>query len=259
MELSSTLTMEMLGKPFLLEKRIRLLHAITEHGSISQAAKAVPMSYKSAWEAVEMMNNLAPQPIVARETGGKNGGGTTVTAFGRQLLDTYRILKEEHEKFLDRLSSLRGLKQGDIQTIGRLSLQISARNQIQGRIVTLAYTQVDARVSVRLKNGNLIHSVITKEAAENLALQKQEEVSVIFKSSSVKLVGRIDRQLKEKNTFEGEVTQKRVGEERIEMCIDIGASETIIMVTDKCRGSADIEEGCRVVVSINENDVMIGK
>jgi len=74
MELSSALTLEMLGKPFLLEKRIELLHAIEEHGSISKAAKAVPMSYKSAWEAVDTMNSLSPEPIVTERPVGKMAG-----------------------------------------------------------------------------------------------------------------------------------------------------------------------------------------
>jgi molybdate transport system regulatory protein len=36
---------------FLGDTRIRLLEAIAKHGSISQAAKAVPLSYKAAWDA----------------------------------------------------------------------------------------------------------------------------------------------------------------------------------------------------------------
>ena len=35
------------------------LEAIDRYGSISQAAKAVPLSYKAAWDAVDAMNNLA--------------------------------------------------------------------------------------------------------------------------------------------------------------------------------------------------------
>ncbi|MBP8218908.1 MAG: LysR family transcriptional regulator, partial [Aeromonas sp.] len=34
---------------FLGDTRIRLLEAIAIHGSISQAAKKVPLSYKAAW------------------------------------------------------------------------------------------------------------------------------------------------------------------------------------------------------------------
>ena len=71
MEVTSPLTFEISGEPFLLEKRIRLLHAIEEHGSISKAAKAVPMSYKSAWEAVDAMNSLSPEPIVIERQAGR--------------------------------------------------------------------------------------------------------------------------------------------------------------------------------------------
>ena len=38
---------------FLGDTRVRLLEAIGVHGSISQAAKHVPLSYKAAWDAVD--------------------------------------------------------------------------------------------------------------------------------------------------------------------------------------------------------------
>ena len=53
---------------FLGDTRIRLLEAIDKHGSITQAAKAVPLSYKAAWDAIDAMNNLADQPLVLRST-----------------------------------------------------------------------------------------------------------------------------------------------------------------------------------------------
>ena len=53
---------------FLGDKRIRLLEAIDKAGSISQAAKAVPMSYKAAWDAVDDVSNVAPEPLVNRST-----------------------------------------------------------------------------------------------------------------------------------------------------------------------------------------------
>ena len=57
---------------FLGDTRIKLLEAIALHGSISQAAKTVPLSYKAAWDAIDAMNNLAPEPLVIRTTGGKH-------------------------------------------------------------------------------------------------------------------------------------------------------------------------------------------
>jgi molybdate transport system regulatory protein len=46
--------------------RIALLAAIRDAGSITGAAKAVGMSYKAAWDAVDTMNNLAGEPLVTR-------------------------------------------------------------------------------------------------------------------------------------------------------------------------------------------------
>ena len=123
MPVSSTLTFELLNKPFLLEKRIELLKAIKQTGSINKAAKVVPMSYKGAWEAIEAMNNLANSAIVLRETGGAGGGGTTLTEYGEKILQTYSILKEEHKKFIENLNRITDLNSGTLKTIRRLSMQ----------------------------------------------------------------------------------------------------------------------------------------
>ena len=48
------------------EQRIALLEAIAATGSITQAAKAVGLSYKGAWDAVDAMNNLADSALVER-------------------------------------------------------------------------------------------------------------------------------------------------------------------------------------------------
>ncbi len=259
MELTSSLTLEMLGQPFLLEKRIKLLYAIEEHGSISKAAKAVPMSYKSAWEAVDVMNNLSTEPIVERETGGKNGGGTTITEYGKKLLGTYSIMKEEHTRFLERLSALPQLETGELETIGRLSMQISARNQIQGKILSLYRGKVNVKLDIRLKSGYVIHSVITKEAVENLGLETDQSVTAIFKSSSVALANNSEEN-GNTNSMAGRVDHLIIGEERAEVIVDIGSRDVVVAVIAK----EDIErlalqENSSITVVVRANDVMIGR
>lgn len=71
---------------FLGDVRIRLLEVIDVHRSITQAARQVPMSYKAAWDAVDAMNNLARQALVERRTGGRQGGGSRLSAYGRHEL-----------------------------------------------------------------------------------------------------------------------------------------------------------------------------
>ena len=74
-ELHGSIWMTIGGANFGGAGRIGLLAQIAESGSISKAAKAIGMSYKAAWDAIDIMNNLAGQPLVERTVGGKGGGG----------------------------------------------------------------------------------------------------------------------------------------------------------------------------------------
>ena len=259
MELTSKLTLEMLGKPFLLEKRIALLHAIEGHGSISKAAKVVPMSYKSAWEAVDVMNTLSPEPIVYRETGGIDGGGTTITPYGKVLLENYAVLKREHTHFLKRLSELTDIQSGAFKTIERLSLQISARNQMRAKVLFVACENVNAKIHLSLKSGQVLVSVITKEAVENLQIEKDQYVTVIFKSSTV-LLSDVSAEKPEENRLKGIVEKIDTDLENAKILIDIGSHDKIVsVISKKILENMKLKTGNTVWISIKENNIMLGK
>lgn len=74
------------GKALLLER-------IAELGSIAAAGRSMGMSYRRAWELAEAINRSFAEPAVARQAGGKAGGGATLTEFGRQLLARYRAIE----------------------------------------------------------------------------------------------------------------------------------------------------------------------
>ncbi len=256
MELASTLSLEMFGKPFLLEKRIRLLHAIEEHGSISKAAKVVPMSYKSAWEAVDAMNALSPEPIVHRETGGKEGGGTVLTAYGRRLLEHYALLEEEHSRFISRLASLVEGEEGTFGTIERFSLQLSARNQIQAVVTQVRHSGVNAAVTLKLKGGQQVVSHITAEAVEDLQIEAGSRVVAICKSSNVCVV---QPGVEKENLLEGVVTTFEQDTEHIKLAVDIGRHDTLISVSPKTPNTVVLKKGQSVRLGIRPRDIMIGR
>jgi molybdate transport system regulatory protein len=60
--------------------KIELLEAIAACGSISAAGRAMDMSYKRAWDLVDELNHICGCKAVAQRVGGKNGGGTVLTA-----------------------------------------------------------------------------------------------------------------------------------------------------------------------------------
>ena len=75
--------------------KIQLLEKIDEFGSISAAGRAMDMSYKRAWDLVDEINRICRQAAVERQTGGKNGGGAVLTAFGTSLVTRYRKIERD--------------------------------------------------------------------------------------------------------------------------------------------------------------------
>jgi len=63
-------------------------------------------------------------------------------------------------------------------------MSISARNQLEGRIVEVTLGDVMAHVVVRIGKSQ-IESVITRRSAEQLALKKGDKVTVVIKSTEV--------------------------------------------------------------------------
>jgi molybdate transport system regulatory protein len=75
--------------------KIRLLEAIGATGSISQAGRALAMSYRRAWLLVDDMNRCFRAPVVTTQGGGRRGGGATLTPFGRELIEKYRAIEAQ--------------------------------------------------------------------------------------------------------------------------------------------------------------------
>lgn len=90
--------------------KIDLLQAIEREGSISGAARACGMSYKRAWSLLDELNRGLGRPVLVGITGGRGGGGATLTPSGRALVEHYLALERAcadaaaaHLKILRRL------------------------------------------------------------------------------------------------------------------------------------------------------------
>ncbi|MCF8150365.1 MAG: LysR family transcriptional regulator [Burkholderiaceae bacterium] len=70
-----------------------LLESIARSGSISAAGRELGMSYRRAWNLVEVMNRSFRSPLVETLTGGGGGGGARVTELGVDVLARYRAME----------------------------------------------------------------------------------------------------------------------------------------------------------------------
>jgi molybdate transport system regulatory protein len=75
--------------------KVALLETIVTTGSITAAAKALGMSYRRAWLLIDSMNQMFKSPVVDAATGGKHGGGTSVTPTGMKVIECYRRIERD--------------------------------------------------------------------------------------------------------------------------------------------------------------------
>lgn len=87
------------GKNFLGRGRVELLQRIRETGSISKAAKAMKMSYKAAWDAVDAMNAAWQSPLV--ESG---PAGSRLTEDAERLIAAFEEAEGRHAAFMAQLA-----------------------------------------------------------------------------------------------------------------------------------------------------------
>ena len=68
-------------------------------------------------------------------------------------------------------------------------MQLSARNQLEGKITNVELGAVMANIKIEISEPNTITAVITKESAEKLGLAEGDDVCAIIKSTEV-IVGK---------------------------------------------------------------------
>jgi molybdate transport system regulatory protein len=166
------------------DRRIEVLRGIALTGSISSAARALGISYKAAWQAVETLSGLASAPLVERTVGGSGGGGARLTRQGEQLL----VLAEELA--LARRAVLARHAAGEALS-GGLGLRTSMRNQIACEVESCEPLAVhDPMVLVRLRTagGDLLLSQITQESADLLGVAPGMRIHALCKAAAVEVM-----------------------------------------------------------------------
>lgn len=253
------------GKGFLGQGRIELLEQIGAMGSISAAARAMGMSYKAAWDSMDAINNLADQPLLIRQVGGRRGGGARLTEYGQRVIAQYRAAEGEYQRFMDvmreHLEHL-GLKESrdGWNFMRRLAMRTSARNQFQGQVIRFTEGAVNDIVTVDVGEGIEISSVVTHEAALSLGLLREErEVQVLIKASFVTLCEAVEGlRFSARNRLCGTVSRIQPGAVNAEVKLDLSAGRTLTsIVTMDAVNEGWLKEGGRACALIKAPHVIL--
>jgi molybdate transport system regulatory protein len=259
-ELRGSVWMTVGGENFGGHGRIALLASLAECGSITKAAKAIGMSYKAAWDAIDTMNTLAGEPLVERLTGGRGGGGTRLTARGLQLVENFRLIEREHRRFIEQLGQQAAALADDCLLLRRMSMKTSARNQFAGKVVRVKTGAVNDEVELQIPGGERIVAIVTHESAETLGLTAGAEAFALVKASSIILMGEdSDVRLSARNRLRGTVSRIQPGAVNSEVVIELpGGGVIAAIITNESLAALGFSIGGTATAIFKASSVIVG-
>lgn len=139
-------------------------------------------------------------------------------------------------------------------------MQISARNQLMGKIGDIKQAKVNAEVHIVLKSGVTLVSTITNSAIEEMGLHIGDEVVGIIKASSVLVSNDEHIATSARNKLKGAVSGIILGEVNAQVSIDIGENEIIVAtITTESVKQLGFNIGSSVCAIIKSSSIIIGK
>jgi molybdate transport system regulatory protein len=111
MEPRVKLWIEIDGQIVLSDWRIALLQAIDHTGSLTRAADAMDVPYRTAWHKLKQMEQRLGLRLVASSSGGAEGGSTRLTPEAYRLIEHYArfaggLRQEVDARFCDAFADL---------------------------------------------------------------------------------------------------------------------------------------------------------
>lgn len=241
------------------DQRIRLLEAIDSLGSISAAARTVGLTYRGAWDAVAAINALAEQPLVLGRTGGKSGGGASLTEDGRRFLRAVQLIRRE----LHRVARTVSIELGSDVAVPALSwkhfLRTSARNMLLCKVAEVKHGAVNAEILLDVAEGIHLVAIITEASVTSLELAAGKDVFALIKSSFVVLAAAAEiGRTSARNVLTGTVARREDGAVSSEIILDLGSGKSIAaIVTKESANSLGFKLGDKACALIKASHIIL--
>ena len=260
-ELRGSVWMTVGGRDLGGSGRVELLTQIAQHGSITQAAKAMGMSYKAAWDAIDAMNQLAGEPLVERLVGGRGGGGTRLTPRGVRVVRSFGVIERAHREFVGKLSAQAQGVTDDFLLIRRMGMRTSARNQFFGTVSRVAAGAVNDEIALEVPGmDSAIVAIVTHGSAAELGLVPGAEAFALVKASSIIVVTDAEgARFSARNRLQGTVTQVQAGAVNSEVVIGLpGGGAVAAIITNESCEALGLAPGVAASALFKASSVIVG-
>lgn len=246
------------GRLLVGRERVTLLEAVVQYGSITKAAEIAGFSYKTAWDAVNAINNLLPRPAFITRTGGPRGGGAEVTDEGRRLITAFRRLEEKLGRISEAIAE-EGLENEQDLLFWGVGLRLSVRNALHCKVVSTKAGPVNVEVKLEVTPGVEIAAVVTNASVTELDLVPGHAVVALVNASSVMLAPQDEMPaISARNKISGTVVSCVDDAIDNEVTLDIGGGKTLVaVVTHEGAEAVHIEPGTKVWAIFKSSHVIL--
>ncbi len=240
------------------ERDLRLLEQVREQGSITAAAKAVGVTYKTAWDRLRNLQTRLGTPLIVAAKGGRGGGRTQLSEHGAALLARYEKLRRAQSLAVDRyidvdplVASQGAVAQAALPPIGKTS----ARNQLRGMVVNIARAGMRDQVLVQLHDALTMQVNITHASTLSLGLRKGVAVYLLIKAPAIRLATPAEPGA---NSYEGVVSGLRSQHGQRELDIQIAPELRLIAAAPRELAPASLKKGATVWISVDPDTIILG-
>lgn len=264
--LSGTLWIQQGGHLLGGADRITLLESIHETGSMSQAAKAVGISYVTAWDRIRDMNNATGQALVHRMTGGSGGGGTVLTPYALELIHAFRQIEAVHTQVLAQLTKSLSNPGEVLKTLSSLGLRTSARNQLAGTVTQVRTGTIDALIGLRLpsatpgEDGDTLRVSLTTTSLKTLGITKGMQAVALLKAPSIHLtLPDAPEDLAVHNSLSGHVVAIHEGPAHTEVHVRLKGGQTLVSKVEAAYArQLRLAQGSEVLAQFYDHAAILG-
>lgn len=243
------------GKTIAGKGRIELLKKVKDVGSITQAAKEMKMSYKAAWDSIDIMNKMLDKPIVKSVKVGKQGGGTYLTEEGEAFISLYEKYTEVFNKTL---KFMENNPYGD-KMIGITNFKSSADNTFYGEVIDVNIGAVSAIIKVKVDNDFIITSSILNGTVDKLDLSIGSKVCCLINSTQIILLPKNENlSISSTNVYSGIIKTVTKGAVNSEICLSLQNDRVLnIFMTNESVENMKLAYGMEVSAVFSESSVII--
>lgn len=234
------------------ERDLQLLGHVHREGSITAAARAAGVTYKTAWDRLRNLQTRLGQAVIIPAKGGRGGGRTLLSEKGQALLQYYQQLRREQDHAAGpdiELDSVSDLSDRPLPL-----RKTSARNHLHGTVATIRRGGIRDEIQVKLHEALQVSVNITHASTLALGLKKNMSVYLLIKAPAVRFTREHQAQ---SNMFRGQICHTRRHQGQLELEVQIAPAVHLVTVAAS-DATAPLQKGDEVWIHIDPDSVILG-